>query len=68
MRRDQAYRGYMIHETITGEFYVDKHGFLICWVSGEAEGRAAIDELLDGGFKDKNVGKQGDAAKAAGKV
>jgi hypothetical protein len=44
-RDDEAYRGYLIRRTITGEIFIEKEGMLIGWVQSIEDAKQKIDEL-----------------------
>ena len=46
MRHDTAYRGYLIRQTLTGLFFIEKGGFLIQWVADADAARRVIDAIL----------------------
>jgi hypothetical protein len=41
----ERYKGYWIKKTLTGEVYVEKDGFRICWANSVEHAKQQIDEL-----------------------
>ena len=46
-----SYKGYLIRQTLTGDYFVERSGQLICWAMSEAHAKELIDEIwVPGGF------------------